>query len=287
MSTQATSLPLGLRGRRRARNMPKLALVAGAFILLWTLIALAAPLLVGDGPQVDLTTTYASSSSEHLLGTDASGRDILARLVDGARTALVAPLAVAFLSGVIGCVVAFAAALARGWVDAVLSRVIDLLFAFPSILLALIGAAIFGGGIKAAVGALAIAYIPYMARVVRSEGLRQTSTMYIENCRLNGLPSLAIAVRHLLPNLLPLIVAQFTLSFGYAIIDLASISYLGLGVQAPAADWGLMVQEGQAGIVRGYPQESLYAGILIVLLVVSFSIVGDHLNSRYEKAREG
>lgn len=287
MSTQATSLRLGFRTRRRARNMPKLALIAGAFIAIWTLIAVVSPLLVGDGPRVDLTTTYASSSPAHPLGTDASGRDILARLVDGSRTALVAPLAVAVLSGVIGCLVAMAAALARGWVDAVLSRVIDLLFAFPSILLALVGVAVFGGGIKVAVGALAIAYIPYMARVVRSEGLRQTSAMYIENCRLNGMSNLAIAGRHLLPNLLPLIVAQFTLSFGYAIIDLASISYLGLGVQAPAADWGLMVQEGQAGIVRGYPQESLYAGILIVLLVVSFSIVGDHLNSRYEAAREG
>lgn len=273
------------RRTRRTRTTPRLALAAGAFIALWTLIALLAPLLVGDGATVDLTNTYAGSSVAHPLGTDGSGRDILTRLIDGARTALVAPLAVAVLSGVVGCVAAFAAVLARGWVDAVLSRVIDLLFAFPSILLALVGVAVFGSGVKAAVGALAIAYIPYMARVVRSEGLRQTSTLYIQNCRLNGASNSSIAVRHLLPNLLPLIVAQLTLSFGYAIIDLASISYLGLGVQAPAADWGLMVQEGQSGIVRGHPEESIWAGILIVALVVSFSLVGDHLNTRYERAR--
>jgi peptide/nickel transport system permease protein len=287
MSVATSPLPSVLRRRRRAASRPVLALAAGAFILIWTIIAIVSPLLVGDGPRVDLTNTYAGSSAAHPLGTDASGRDILARLVEGSRTALVAPLAVSLLSGALGVVIGIAAALARGWVDAVLSRIVDLLFAFPSILLALIGVAVFGGGVKPAVGALAIAYIPYMARVVRSEGLRQTSSMYVQTCRLNGMSSLAIARRHLLPNLGPLIIAQLSLSFGYAIIDLASISYLGLGVQAPDADWGLMVQEGQAGIVRGFPEQSIYAGILIILLVVSFSIVGDHINSRYDKEREG
>ena len=189
------------------------------------------------------------------------------------------------IAGAIAIALALAAAQIRGWFDIVTSRVLDIIFAFPGILLALVGVAVLGSGLTAAVGALSIAYVPYIARVVRGEALRQTSSLYVQSARLNGISGFSIATRHLIPNLLPLIVGQLTLSFGYATVDLASISFLGLGVQAPGSDWGLMVQEGQASIIRGYPQESLYAGILIILLVTSVTIVGDRLVSRHQAGR--
>lgn len=271
------------RGRR-----PGLAGIALGFIVLWALLALLSSVIAPGADALDLAGVYQGvGSPQHVLGTDASGRDILQRLVRGAPTALLAPLVVIAISGTVGVVLALVAALRRGWVDAVLGRLFDLIFAFPAILLALLGVAIFGVGLSAAVGALSIAYIPYVARVVRSEALRQTSAVYVRACRLNGMSDLSIAWRHLLPNIMPLVVAQLTLSFGYAIVDLASISFLGLGVQAPHADWGLMVQTGQAGIISGHPEESLFAGILIVLLVIAFSLVGDELDTRYQRRRSG
>lgn len=270
-------------GRSRGRPRGALAVAAVAFIGAWVLVAALAPFVSPHDPQsVDLGAAYTGPSGTHLLGADASGRDILSRLVWGARSALLGPLVVVVLAGTVAIAVAVSAALLRGWFDVVASRLLDVVFAFPGILLALVGVAIFGSGLVSAVGALSVAYVPYIARVVRGDALRQTSQPYVQAGRLNGLSSLALAWRHLIPNLLPLIVGQLTLSFGYAMVDLAAISFLGLGVQAPGSDWGLMVQEGQASIIRGYPQESLYAGILIILMVMSFTIVGDRVITAYE-----
>lgn len=256
---------------------------AAAFITLWVVIAVFAPVLAPQDPTaVDFNSAYSGSTSTHLLGADASGRDILSRLMWGSRSALLGPLVVVALAGLLAIAIAVTAALLRGWFDAVASRLLDVIFAFPGVLLALVGVAIFGSGLVSAVGALSIAYIPYIARVVRGDALRQTSQPYIHALRLNGVSGPALAVRHLVPNLLPLIVGQLTLSFGYAMVDLASISFLGLGVQAPGSDWGLMVQEGQASIIRGYPQESIYAGVLIILMVMSFTILGDRVITSYE-----
>ena len=247
--------------RARRRTSSPLFVVALAFIMLWVLIALLAPVLAPQNPDtVNLGDAFVGPTSGHLLGFDGSGRDLLSRLMWGSRSALLGPLVVVAIAGTLAVVVAVTAALVRGWFDLVASRVLDVIFAFPGILLALVGVAIFGPGLTSAVGALSIAYIPYIARVVRGDALRNTSQLYIQACRLNGVSGAALAVRRLLPNLRPLIIGQLTLSFGYAMVDLVAISFLGLGVQEPASDWGLMVQEGQAGILRGYPQESLYAG---------------------------
>jgi len=273
-----------LAGRRRlAVSRPNAAAVAGAFIGSCVVVAVLAPVLAPYDPsEIDLSSVYAASSSSHPLGTDGSGRDTLSRLIWGSRSALLGPLAIVAISGTIGCLIAIAAAWLRGWFDTIASRALDVIFAFPGILLALIGVAVLGSGLPAAIGALSIAYVPYIARILRGEGMRQASQPYVQSARINGFSGVAIAARHLVPNLLPLIVAQMTLSFGYAMVDLASISYLGLGVQAPSADWGLMVQEGQAGVLEGHPQQSLLAGGLIVAVVVSFTIIGDHLSARYE-----
>jgi peptide/nickel transport system permease protein len=156
----------------------------------------------------------------------------------------------------------------------------DILFAFPAILLAVLTAAVFGTGLTAPTIALAIAYTPYIARVLRSAALRERARDYIAAGEVQGLSAWAICFRHLLPNLSELVVAQATLVFAWAMVDLASISFLGLGVQAPTADWGVMVSSGETGVLQGYPLESILAGLCIVLVVVAVNLLGERLADR-------
>ena len=143
-----------------------------------------------------------------------------------------------------------------------------------------------GGGIRCRAGAptiaLAIAYTPYIARVLRSAALRERAREYIAAAEVQGVSTFNICARHLLPNLGPLVIAQATLVFAWAMVDLAAISFLGLGVQPPTADWGVMVATGETGVVQGYPLESLSAGLCIVLVVVAVSLLGERLSSRNE-----
>jgi peptide/nickel transport system permease protein len=181
-------------------------------------------------------------------------------------------------------VLAVAAAWAGGWIDSVISTAMDILFAFPAILLAILAAAVFGAGLTAPTLALAIAYTPYIARVLRGAALRERAREYVAACEVQGLSAIAICARHLIPNLMPMIVAQATLLFGYAMVDFAAISYIGLGVQPPTADWGVMVASGQAGVLQGYPAESLSAGLCIVVVVVAVNLLGERLAAKEEAA---
>ena len=131
--------------------------------------------------------------------------------------------------------------------------------------------------------ALAIAYTPYIARVLRSAAIRERAREYIAAAEVQGVSTFNICTRHLLPNLGPLIVAQATLVFAWAMVDLAAISFLGLGVQPPTADWGVMVSTGETGVVQGYPLESLSAGLCIVLVVVAVSLLGERMSARHER----
>jgi len=219
-------------------------------------------------------------SPEHLLGTDGSGRDLLSRLIFGSRTALLGPLVVVGVSVVIGTALGLAAAWHGGWVDAVIGRILDVLFSFPSMLLALVLVAVLSPGLITAAVAVSVSFVPPVARIVRSVAVREVAAPYVEALYLQGMSSGQILLRHVLGNLWPIIIAQATLGFGYAMIELAGISFLGLGVQAPAADWGVMIDQGQASIVRGFPQESLLSGALLVIAVVSFISLGDALADR-------
>jgi peptide/nickel transport system permease protein len=160
------------------------------------------------------------------------------------------------------------------------SRILDVTFAFPGVLLAILAVALFGAGLPAAIIALTIAHMPYIARVVRGAALRERGLPYVEALRVQGFSAFRICARHLLPNLASLIVAQATVSFGYVVVDLAAVSFLGLGVQPPAADWGVMVAGGEPSILQGYPEQSLYAGIMIVITVCAFTILGERLADR-------
>jgi len=172
-----------------------------------------------------------------------------------------------------------------GIVDTALSRIVDVLFAFPGILLALVTAAMFGAGFWSSIIGVAVAEVPYIMRVIRTEAIRHRSRPYIEGALVQGFSGRMIVARHLVPNVLPAVFTQMTLSFGYVMINLASVSFLGLGVQPPTADWGAMVSEGQSSVIQGYPQESIYAGVAIVIVVVSFTLFGDFLAERAEAKR--
>jgi peptide/nickel transport system permease protein len=278
MSTVATVLEAGRGRRRRAAGANGVVIGCAVVVGLAVLLAIFGPLLAPHDPNAsDLANSLVGPVSGHPLGFDAQGRDLLSRLLAGARTSMAGPFLVVAASVAAGMALAVVAAWAGGWVDSIISTVLDVLFAFPAILLAILTAAVFGAGLTAVALALAVAYTPYIARVLRSAALRERAREYIAACEVQGLPAIAICARHLIPNLLPLIAAQATLTFGYAMVDFAAISYLGLGVQPPTADWGVMVSTGQAGVLQGYPAESLAAGLCIVVVVVAVNLLGERL----------
>jgi peptide/nickel transport system permease protein len=271
---------------RTVRGVDPVAAVCALFIVAITLVAVLAPLIAPYSPDtLDILARYQAPSAQHLLGTDSLGRDLLSRLIYGARLSLLGPFLIILLATTCGTFLAIISAWVGGMFDNVVSRILDILFAFPGLILAMLAVALFGSGLVAPVIALSLAYLPYIARVLRSGAIRERALPYIDACYAEGLPTRTIAVRHLLPNIMPLVVVQATLSFGYALVDLAAISYLGLGVQPPAAEWGLMVANGQSSILSGHPQESIYAALMIVLTVVAFNLLGDRLAVYYSTDR--
>lgn len=268
---------------RRLAGISPVVLVAGVVLGLIVALAVLAPIVAPYDPNaVDLMAPYEGSSAAHWLGTDASGRDILSRLLYGARISLAGPALVIVFSMVFGVLLAVVAAWCGGLVDAVISRTIEVLFAFPGLILAVVAVAVFGAGLWAPVVALSIAYVPMVARVVRSVALRERNLPYVAALQIQGVSAPRIALRHLVPNLMPMITVQAGIGFAYAMLDLAAISYLGLGLQPPTADWGVMVAEGQSSIIEGYPQESLYAALAVLVTVVSLNLVSGWVAERYD-----
>lgn len=257
----------------------------GAVLTLLVLAAILAPLIAPYPPnQGNILIANASPSPAHLLGTDAVGRDILSRLIYGARLSLLGPTLIILLATVAGVALAISAVWIGGWYDLIVGRILDLLFAIPGLLVAIIAVTVLGTGLLAPVLALSLAYTPYIARVLRSVALRERHLAYIESCQLVGYPGWAICLRHLLPNVAGLIRAQATLAFGSALVDLAAISYLGLGVQPPTPEWGIMVSDGQSSLLNGYPLESISAGVLIIVVVVLVNLLGERFAARAEEA---
>jgi peptide/nickel transport system permease protein len=280
--TEISVAPAGRRvGFARLPRIGAVGIVSAVVIVFLALVAILAPVITPHDPNaIDLLHPFAGPSSEHLLGTDDTGRDLLSRLIAGSRTSLVGPLLVVLLEVALGVPLALVAAWRGGFVDGVLSRVLDVIFAFPGILLAILVIAFFGAGLRSAVIALAIAHMPYLARVTRGAAIRERRLAYVAALEVQGFSAFRICARHLVPNLVPLIVAQATVSFGYVMIDLAGLSFLGLGVQPPTADWGVMVSAGEQNILAGHPAQSLYAGALIVITVCAFTLLGERLADR-------
>jgi peptide/nickel transport system permease protein len=268
---------------RRASSIGWLTIAAIVFLALLVLVAVLGPLIAPYDPDaVDVMNALAGPSAAHWFGVDDTGRDIFSRVLVGARPTLVGPACVVLIATVVGTALAVTAAWFGGLYDTIVSRAMDIVFAFPGIIIAIIAVTMFGPGLVAPVVALTITYIPMIARVLRSAALRERNLPYVAALRVQGMPARAIIVRHIVPNLMPLLFVQATIGFGYALLDLAAISYLGLGLQPPAADWGLLIAQGQPAIIQGHPQQSLITAALVVLTVISVNLIGDRLAQHYE-----
>jgi peptide/nickel transport system permease protein len=288
VSAGLVTTPVTRRARRLSglRGTGVAGLVSAAVIAIATFAAIFGPLLAPYNPNLpNLSLAWVAPGGGHLLGYDFQGRDVFSRLLVGAQSSMLGPLAVVVLSMAAGALLAVVAAWRRGTVDSVISSGLDILFAFPGILLAVLATAIFGAGLTAAAIALSIAYMPYVARVLRGVALRERSQPYVAALEVQGAPATVICLRHLIPNMMPLIVAQGTIMFGWAMVDLAAISFLGLGVQPPQANWGVMISENKTGILQGYPLPALSAGVCIVAVVIAFNVLGERLFEQAQAAR--
>lgn len=266
---------------RRARRRKIGFVLSAAVLALMTATAIFAPFIAPYDPDyVDLLMVHTGPSFTHWLGTDALGRDILSRMMFGARTALLGPLLVVVFSTVLGILLGVLAGWRGGWVDAVLARLFDVVFSFPSLLIAIMAVALFGKGLVAPVIAMSIAYAPYVARLTRSLVASERHRPYVSAYRVQGFSGPWIALRRVLPNVAPIVGAQSTLNFGYVLAELAGLSFLGLGVQAPAADWGAMINEAQAGLVGGHFLPAIVPAIAVVIVVVAVNIIGEELSDR-------
>ena len=262
---------------RKRRSAGPAVTVSLCWLVLVVAVAVAAPWIVPHDPAAqDLLDPYAPASLEHWLGTDSTGRDIASRLIMGARISLIAPVGVLVLGLALGIPLALAAAWYGGAIDAVISRFLEVVFAIPAILLAVLAIAVFGTGVTPAVVALAIAYLPYIARVVRVAAIEQMSRPYVASLRLQGNSSWSIILRHVLPNISPLIIAQAPVTFASALVDLSALSFLGLAVQPPDADWGALVNDSTA-LLAGRPMQIVCASLLIVATVLSLMTVSNSM----------
>lgn len=268
------------RGVRRTR-LGVTGRVAAVVVGVAAVVAVAGPVLAPYDPDVaDLAQAWIAPDGGHPLGMDVQGRDVLSRLLAGARSSMLGPLLIVVLCMLVGSALGLVSAWRGGAVDTTVSAGLDILFAFPGVLLAALAAAVFGAGAGAAVIAMTVAYTPFVARILRSALLKERSQPYITALEVQGLGAFAICVRHLLPNVFPFMVAQASILFGYAVIDLAVISYLGIGVQPPNPDWGVMISENQSGILLGYPLPALASGACIVAVVVAMNLLGERLLER-------
>jgi peptide/nickel transport system permease protein len=225
----------------------------------------------------DFAAMTEPPSWAHLMGTDQFGRDLFSRIVFGARTALIVGFSCAIVGGLAGLVLGVASAYFSGRLDLVLQRVMDVVMAFPLIIMALAVIAIFGSGVYNVIVAITIPLIPRCARVVRSSALAIREAPYIDAARACGFGHTRIILRHMVPNVLAPFLIMLTAFVGQAILAEASLSYLGLGVQEPTAAWGLMLQGGAEEYASTAPWIAVFPGLAIALTVFGFSLFGDAL----------
>jgi peptide/nickel transport system permease protein len=248
------------------------------FLAVMIAVSILAPVLAPCDPyQTDLNIRLLPPGSPgHLLGTDHVGRDMLSRLLYGGRISLLVGLAAVAMAMACGVPLGLAAGYYRGWLDALSMRGMDILMAFPSILLAIAIIAAFGPGLFKAMIAVAVVGIPYYARIVRSAALSVREREFVEAARSAGAGTMRILLRHVFANCLaPLLVAA-TLDVGWMITAAAGLSFLGLGAQPPTAEWGVMLAEGRA-FIRTAPHLSVLPGLAIFLVVLALNLVGDGL----------
>jgi peptide/nickel transport system permease protein len=262
--------------RRRWLRRYLLPSLGAAVILLWFLAAVLAPWITPYAPDtVNVAGRLAEPSWAHWLGTDELGRDVLTRIVYGARTSLTVGFTVVLIGGAAGTLVGAVAAYARGWAEEILMRATDLMFCFPPIILAMAIAAALGIGTRNTVIAMLVVWWPKFARLARSLVLGQRSLEYVAAARTIGFAPTHILFRQIMPNALGPMVVLVTLDLGNAILVFAGLSFLGLGVVPPTPEWGSMVSEGRELVSQWWV--ATFPGVAILTVVIGFNFVGDGL----------
>ena len=251
------------------------------FLILLVILtaAIFAPVISPYNPnKLNLYESLQSPSVTHLLGTDKSGRDIFSRILFGARTTLLSAVGVVFISVAVGVPLGLISGYFGKFVDSIIMRAWDVVLAFPSLLLAFVFVAAFGKGLVNAVFAIGIVYIPMISRFSRSLALTEKNKIYVQSAKSLGYSNMRILFRHIFPNCVSTLIAEITLDLGYAILDLASLNFIGLGVQPPTADLGVMLQEGMIYLGTN-PLMALAPGIAIIVTVVSFNVLSDGIQA--------
>ncbi|MEK4371799.1 nickel ABC transporter permease subunit NikC [Paenibacillus sp. FSL R5-0473] len=259
--------------------------ICSVIILLFFVIALLAPWIAPHDPvKVNLLQKLASPSLEHWLGTDHLGRDNLTRLMYGARVSLGFATLIFLSSLLIGVIVGSISGYLGGWVDSLLMRLCEGIMAFPNLVLVLGIVGIFGPGLMQVLLALMMVQWVYYARICRNMVVSLKERNFIAAARISGSSSWTIIRKHIIPNVQRPIVVMGTLEMGWAIMDISALSFLGLGIQPPNAEWGAMIHEG-TGYIRSHPELMIYPGGLILLVVITFNILGEALSERYGIAK--
>jgi peptide/nickel transport system permease protein len=275
LDAPAEKPPLSARLMELVRKQP--LGTAGALVVLIMIFAAAfAPWIVAYDPTAnDFGAMAEGPSAAHWLGTDQFGRDLLTRIIFGARTALVVGFVSAAIGGTIGLVLGVASAYFGGRFDLLFQRVMDVFMAFPLIIMALAVVSIFGTGIQNVIIAITIPFVPRCARVVRSSALALRDIPYIDAARACGYSHTRIILRHMVPNVMAPYLIMITAFVGQAILLEASLSYLGLGVQEPTPAWGLMLQGGAEEYAQSAPWIAVFPGLAITIAVFGFNLFGD------------
>ncbi len=277
----------GLRYLWRRFRRNRLAVTALGYLLLVHLVAIFAPYLAPHPPNaIDLFNQLATPSRAHLLGTDENGRDVLARLVFGARASLAVALSAMFMAMTVGTSLGALSGFYGGWVDAVIMRLTDGMLTIPTFFLALLILAVFGSGIVNVVLAIGLTGWMVVARLVRAEVLRALPQEFVLASRAIGATNRRILTRHILPQAGPTIIVAATLGVAFAVLTESALSYLGLGVQLPTATWGNMLTAAQH-YVWTRPRLAVYPGATILLTVLSYNAVGDALRDTLDPRHRG
>lgn len=265
----------------------KVVLFGAVVIAFMVIISIIGPWIAPYDPyQINLREALQNPNSAHWLGTDAVGRDTLSRIIFGARTSLVIGLISVFFASLIGITLGSIAGYYGGWVYAVIMRFVDALMAFPMILLALVISALLGGGVKNVIIALSISLMPQYARLMCGQVLSVRQNDYVLAVKSLGASDLRIMGRHVLLNSFAPLVVQMTLRLGSAILSEASLSFLGIGITAPTAAWGSMVESGRNYLLQR-PVLSFAPGLAIMLVVFAFNMVGDGLRDALDPRLRG
>jgi peptide/nickel transport system permease protein len=274
--------PLSPAARRRRllgrRFLRRPMAIAGLLIVLaFSIAAIFAPLIAPySASHTDFNAVLAHPSSTHLLGTDELGRDIFSRIVFGARASMQAGFFATLLAMVVAVPIGLAAGYYRGWIDPVISRLTDVLLAFPFLILAVGLAAILGPSLLNATIALGVGAIPGLIRVARGEALSLREEDYVRAAIANGGGDLTILGRHILPNMMSTLLVQATVTIPTAIVGESVLSFLGLGVQPPTPSWGTMLEDAQSYLDQA-PRLAVYPGLAIVFAALAFNLLGDGL----------